>query len=69
MLIGADTPSTDLCHDESLAAHCRCLAHEILIIEELVLPDVPAGIYELIALPLKLAGFDSSPIRAILKSA
>lgn len=68
VLIGVDTPSIDLCHDESLAAHHRCLAHEILIIEGLVLADVPTGTYELIALPLKLAGFDGSPIRAILRS-
>jgi len=68
VLIGVDTPSIDLCHDESLTAHRRCLALEILIIEGLVLAEVPAGTYELIALPLKLAGFDGSPIRAILRS-
>ena len=28
--------------------------------------DVPEGDYELIALPLKLAGIDASPVRAIL---
>lgn len=67
VLVGVDTPSIDLCHDESLAAHSRCLAHEILIVEGLVLAEVPAGTYELIALPLKLAGFDGSPIRAILR--
>ena len=27
---------------------------------------VPEGLYELIALPLKLAGFDASPVRAVL---
>lgn len=68
VLVGVDTPSVDLCHDESLAAHSRCLANEILVIEGLVLTNVPAGVYELIALPLKLAGFDGSPIRAILRS-
>jgi len=38
------------------------------IIEGLVLADVPEGEYELIALPLKLVGFDASPVRAILRS-
>jgi arylformamidase len=38
------------------------------ILEGLVLRDVPAGEYELIALPLKLAGFDASPVRAVLRT-
>ena len=32
-----------------------------------VLVGVPEGDYELIALPLKLVGFDASPVRAILR--
>ena len=28
---------------------------------------VPEGMYELIALPLKLVGFDASPVRAVLR--
>jgi arylformamidase len=38
------------------------------ILEGLVLREAPAGLYELIALPLRLVGFDASPVRAILKS-
>ena len=34
----------------------------------LLLRDVPAGVYELIALPLKLVGFDGSPVRAVLRT-
>jgi arylformamidase len=37
------------------------------ILEGLALRDVPSGIYELIALPLRLEGFDASPVRAILR--
>jgi arylformamidase len=37
------------------------------ILEGLVLEGVPEGAYELIALPLRLAGFDASPVRAILR--
>ena len=43
------------------------LANDMAILEGLVLRDVPAGMYELIALPLKLVGFDASPVRAILR--
>jgi arylformamidase len=39
------------------------------ILEGLVLAHVPEGDYELIALPLKLTGFDASPVRAVLRSA
>ena len=40
----------------------------LAILEGLLLDQVPEGIYELIALPLRLAGFDGSPVRAILRS-
>jgi hypothetical protein len=42
-------------------------AHGIAVLEGLVLDDVPAGDYELIALPLKMAGLDASPVRAVLR--
>lgn len=66
-LVGIDTPSVDLMHDKQLLAHGRFLAHDMAILEGLVLRDVPAGRYELIALPLPLAGFDASPVRAVLR--
>ena len=44
------------------------LRHEMAILEGLALKDVPDGIYELIALPLKLVGFDASPVRAVLRT-
>jgi len=31
-----------------------------------VLEHVPAGLYELVALPLKLRAADASPVRAVL---
>ena len=67
-LVGVDTPSVDTFDSKDLPAHNRCLAHGITILEGLVLKDVPPGEYELIALPLKLEGFDASPIRAVLKT-
>jgi arylformamidase len=67
-LIGIDTPSVDVFAAKDLPAHHACLEHGIVILEGLVLRDVPAGNYELIALPLKLVGFDGSPVRAVLRS-
>ena len=66
-LVGIDTPSVDLFHSKDLPAHHRFLAHDMAILEGLVLKDVPEGLYELIALPLKLDGFDASPVRAVLR--
>jgi arylformamidase len=66
-LIGIDTPSVDLFASKDLPVHRRCLAHDMAILEGLVLDGVPAGVYELIALPLRLVGFDASPVRAVLR--
>jgi len=67
-LVGIDTPSVDLFSSKDLPAHKRFLANDMAILEGLVLKDVPQGLYELIALPLKLEGFDASPVRAVLRS-
>jgi arylformamidase len=37
------------------------------VLEGLVLAHVPEEMYELIALPLPLVGYDGSPMRAILR--
>lgn len=65
--IGIDTPSVDLSDSKDLPAHLAFLRAQMAIIEGLVLDDVPPGRYELIALPLRLVGFDASPVRAILR--
>lgn len=66
-LIGTDAPSLDPQDSKTLDAHHSVLAADMRILEGLVLDDVPPGIYELIALPLKIAGADASPVRAILR--
>lgn len=66
--IGIDTPSVDLFASKDLPAHRRFAVHDMAILEGLVLADVPPGVYELIALPLRLVGFDASPVRAILRT-
>ena len=66
-LIGIDTPSVDLFDSKDLPSHRQFLKFDMAILEGLLLKDVPEGLYELIALPLKLVGFDASPVRAILR--
>jgi arylformamidase len=66
-LVGIDTPSVDLFSSKDLPSHRTFLRYDMAILEGLVLKDVPEGNYELIALPLKLVGFDASPVRAILR--
>ena len=66
-LVGVDTPSVDPFPSKDLPAHRTFLRHDMAILEGLVLKDVPEGFYELIALPLRLEGFDASPVRAILR--
>ena len=66
--VGLDTPSVDTADSKDLPAHKAILSHNIAILECLDLSQVPPGSYELIALPLKLVGFDASPVRAILRT-
>jgi arylformamidase len=66
-LVGIDTPSVDLFISKHLEAHKACLHHDVAILEGIVLEGVPEGVYELLALPLKLVGFDASPVRAVLR--
>jgi arylformamidase len=67
-LVGIDTPSVDLFSSRELPAHTTFLSHDMAILEGLVLKDVPEGLYELIALPLRLVGFDASPVRAVVRT-
>jgi len=66
-LIGLDTPSVDPATSKSLDSHQQLLRLNLRVLENLVLDEVAEGDYELIALPLKLAGACASPVRAILR--
>ena len=66
-LVGIDTPSIDLFSSKDMPVHRAVLEHDMAVLEGLALESVPEGVYELIALPLKLVGFDASPVRAILR--
>jgi arylformamidase len=67
VLLGVDMPSVDAFGSSDLSCHHRLRHHGIANIELLRLKGVPDGVYELIALPLKLAGTGGSPVRAILR--
>lgn len=67
-LVGIDTPSLDPQESKTMDAHHAVRVHKMAILEGVVLDAVAAGDYELVALPLKLAGLDASPVRAILRS-
>ena len=67
-LIGVDVPSVDPLDSKTLDNHHALGNCGITIIEGLWLAHVPAGRYELIALPLRIVGADGSPVRAVLRS-
>jgi arylformamidase len=68
ILLGLDVPSVDVLDSKTLPVHHALGRHGIAILESLDLSGVPEGIYELIALPLKLVGADGSPVRAVLRT-
>jgi len=66
-LVGIDTPSMDYATSQDLPAHHVLYRGGVAILENLDLSAVEPGDYELVALPLKIVGSDSSPVRAILR--
>ncbi|GAB2475478.1 arylformamidase [Comamonas humi] len=67
-LIGIDTASIDPATSKQLPSHMVIRRRGLRVLENLVLDEVPAGDYELIALPLKLVQADASPVRAVLRA-
>lgn len=67
-LIGTDAPSLDPETSKTLDAHMAVRRQGMAILEGLVLDAVPEGVFDLIALPLRLATADASPVRAVLRS-
>ncbi|MBL7545390.1 MAG: cyclase family protein [Bdellovibrionaceae bacterium] len=65
-LVGIDTPSVDLADDKILEVHHEIHRSNLAILEGLVLESVADGLYDLVALPLKLKGAEASPVRAVL---
>lgn len=67
ILYGTDGPSMDAVDSKALPGHHALWNNRIAILEWLDLGAVADGVYELVALPLKIAGGDGSPVRAALR--
>ena len=67
ILLGTDCQSVGTYSDE-LSAHTALLGYGIVLLENLDLRGVPDGRYTLSAAPLKIAGAEGAPCRAVLIS-
>jgi arylformamidase len=67
-LVGIDYLSVGGFHVDGAAIHRRLLGAGVWIIEGLELRDVAPGRYELICLPLRLAGAEGGPARVMLRA-
>lgn len=65
-LVGIDYLSIEQFHSGHHRTHRTLLERGIIIVEGLDLSEPPAGPYELVCLPLRLAGLDGAPARAVL---
>lgn len=67
-LVAIDYLSIEAFDADEPAAHRTLLEREVIVLEGVDLRRVDAGRYELICLPLKVAGIDGSPARVVLRS-
>lgn len=69
-LVGIDYLSVERFESTSFETHETLLSSGVIIIEGLDLRQVEAGVYELICLPLKIAGGsgDGAPARVVLRT-
>jgi arylformamidase len=65
-LVGIDYLSIQMFEDAEPLTHRTLLAAGVIIVEGLNLQEVTPGNYKLICLPIKLAGSDGAPTRAVL---
>jgi len=66
-LVGIDAMSVDPKGGRGEAHHIL-LEGGVVVLENIRLARVPAGFYELICLPLRIAGGDGAPTRAVLRA-
>ncbi len=66
-LIGIDYLSVEQFHSGHHLTHRTLLGAGVVIVEGLDLSAPPAGEYDLVCLPLRLAGLDGAPARALLR--
>ncbi len=67
-LVGVDYLSVEQFHSGHHRTHRTLLGAQVVIVEGLVLGEPAPGDYELRCLPLRLAGLDGGPARAVLVS-
>ena len=69
-LVGTDYLSIEKFHSGHHRTHLALLSKNVIIVEGLNLSDIAAGDYELICLPLKIAGGagDGAPARVVLRT-
>jgi arylformamidase len=65
-LVGLDYLSAAAA-DEQVPVHRAFLDHGVILLEGVDLSEVPPGRYELFCPPVKLAGSDGAPCRAVLR--
>jgi arylformamidase len=65
-LVGIDYLSIERYDAGDYPVHRMLLERRVVIVEGLDLSQVPAGNYHLVCLPLRLAGLDGAPARAVL---
>jgi len=65
-LVGIDYFSIEQFHSGHHRTHRALLEKGVVIVEGLALSEPPAGAYQLICLPLRQAGLDGAPARAVL---
>jgi len=70
ILVGTDYLSIEKFHSGHHRTHLTLLSQSVIIVEGLNLSDVPEGDYELICLPLRIAGGagDGAPARVVLRT-
>jgi arylformamidase len=64
--VGVDYLSVASRRADAATVHRELLARGVWVLEGLDLSAVPAGEYQLVCLPLRIAGGDGAPARAIL---
>jgi arylformamidase len=69
VLIGVDYVSVGVYHGDNAETHKILLSGGVWIVEGLALSSVEEGVYDLICLPLRIAGCDGSPVRALVRRA
>lgn len=67
-LVGLDSPSVDAFDSKTLPCHHALREYGMVNLELVQLRGVPDGVYDLVALPLKLGGVCASPVRAVLRT-